>query len=302
MNTVEDIQQIVSATTLQGHEANGFESTLKAADLNWQVEEDSVSGSDSGVVMPRKKMLYRSDTKEALGIVGEEYNPSSPHDFLKTQYEFAEFLGARVTRAGFMKERSRAFAFIDLGKLEIPVGKRKVGDPISAHLYSTDGWDGGTANESRLYIERLICTNGMTSRKLHSRLWIPHTKNRDSKFKPRWTQFLGEIKEQMLDVQEQFKSLAATRFTQKQMENFVEKLIPGDSTQAKNRRETVAGLFRDGIGNSGQTKWDAFNAVTEYVTHHKGYRGNDNTPVEVNRFIGVMEKNRLSEQALALLN
>ena len=35
-----------------------------------------------------------------------------------------------------------------------------------------------------------------------------------------------------------------------------------------NRREDIVDLFVNGAGNLGQTRWDALNAVTEYLDHH----------------------------------
>ena len=36
-----------------------------------------------------------------------------------------------------------------------------------------------------------------------------------------------------------------------------------------NKREEVVNLFKEGRGNVGSTRWDALNAVTEYLDHHK---------------------------------
>src|SRR3954469_6738748 len=91
----------ISAINLKGAKAGSFESTLKSADLNWEVCEDSVQGKHSASIMPFKKMLYRSDTKEALGIVGTKYVPTDPQQFLKTQYAFADEVGGKVIRAGW---------------------------------------------------------------------------------------------------------------------------------------------------------------------------------------------------------
>ena len=36
-----------------------------------------------------------------------------------------------------------------------------------------------------------------------------------------------------------------------------------------NRHNDIAALFSRGAGNLGKSRWDAFNAVTEYVDHHQ---------------------------------
>lgn len=297
-----ETKELTSVLDTQGHAANGFESTLKAADLNWDVAEDKVGGMDTGIVMLRKKLLYRGDNQQALGIVGDDYSPSDPKEFLKSQYEFAEFIKGEVSRAGFIAERSRAFAFINIGEIKIKRADAKVGDPLRAYIYSTDGWDGGTPRQSRLYIERLACKNGQTSRKLSAKLWVSHTKGREERYGERWKKFLGEIKSSVAAVTAEFKALAEARMTQEQMDEFLLKLIPGESTMSSNRRTNISALFAGGTGNTGSTRWDAYNAVTEFVTHQRSYRGNDATPVTVNRFLGVLETDTMASAALALLN
>ena len=42
------------------------------------------------------------------------------------------------------------------------------------------------------------------------------------------------------------------------------------ATSQEKKREEVVNLFHRGLGNRGETRWDAFNAVTEYLDHHQG--------------------------------
>ena len=109
----------------QGIEATSFTQTLKTSNLDWEPLSDKVGGMDTGIQMPYKKLLYRSDTRTALGIVGADYAPSDPREFLKSQFEFAEFIKGKVVRAGFMSDRSRAFAFVEHEKIVIPKADRK---------------------------------------------------------------------------------------------------------------------------------------------------------------------------------
>lgn len=226
-----------SVITLQGVEAGTFEETLKASNLNWTPEADKVGGMDTGIEMPRKKLLYRSDTRQALGIVGTDYEPSDPKEFLQAQFEFANFVKGRVARAGFIPDRSRAFAFVEMGdKLVVPVKHRKVGDPHKVYIYSTDGWDGGTPRRARLYIERIRCTNGMTSREIKAALWVSHTKQMDERYERRWKMFLAEIRTTVDAVRNEFTQLAKTRMTEQEMKTFLGELIPGESDRSEKRR------------------------------------------------------------------
>lgn len=278
-----------------------FNATLKLADLNWEPKEDKVAGMGTAIEMPRFKMLYRSDTKAPLGIVGQDYSASSPKSFLESQYEFAEFSKGDVVRAGFIPEKSRAFAFVEMPKIEIPREKREVGDIVRAFIYSTDGWDGGTPSKSRLYLERLKCKNGMTSRQIKSTLWVSHTKNREKAYADRYKTFLNEVAAQMTELQEQFQRLANSRMTEVEMLGFAKQLLPSDSGRADNTRIELVNLFNTGIGNEGRTRWDAYNAVTQYVTHGRSYRETDVRSADTNRFLGVLERDTLNDKALGLL-
>src|SRR5438105_4312316 len=74
------IMQYHSVIESKGARATTLAETLKNADLAFEVREDKVRGETSGLIMPRKKMLYRSDTNEALGIVGEDYCATAPKE------------------------------------------------------------------------------------------------------------------------------------------------------------------------------------------------------------------------------
>jgi len=74
------------------------------------------------------------------------------------------------------------------------------------------------------------------------------------------------------DLQLVMDQLAEQQVTKTYVEGFVNALIPSVkeevSTRTENRRSQITDLFATGKGNNGETKWDLFNAVTEYVDHH----------------------------------
>lgn len=286
----------------QGVEATTFDLTLKASSLDWQPKSDTVGGMDTGIQMPRKKLLYRSDTRQPLGIVGADYVASDPKEFLQAQFEFAEFIKGSVCRVGFIEDRSRVFSFVKLNDvIKLPRELRKVGDVCQAYIYSTDGWDGGTPRRSRLFVERLKCANGMTSREIKADLWVSHTSGMAANYSNRWKKFLGEVRETVETVREQFARLAAARMTEAEATEFLKKLLPGESKRTETTRNELLGLFKTGEGNEGASRWDAYNAVTEYVTHHRTYRETETSSSAVNRFLGVLETDTLSNRALSLL-
>ena len=290
-----------SIIAAKGVEATAFDATIKAAQLDWEPLADTIKGGATGIVMPGEKLLYRSDTRTALGIVGSDYSPSDPREFVRTQFELAETIKGKVCRVGFIEDRARAFAFVRFGaEISIPRGQRKVGDPVQAYIYTSDGWDGCTPRTSRLYVERLRCANGMTSRELSATLWVSHTSRMKERFETRWKNFKEEATRQIDQIRVEFTTLAQTRMTAEECKDFLAKLLPGEGTRVENRRSEILNLFSTGT-NEGSSRWDAYNAVTEFNTHTRGYRQTDNTSVETNRFLGVMERDNISRRALDLL-
>lgn len=283
--------------------ATTYEDTLKAANLDWTPMFDTVKGAVSGSTLHRKRMLLRSDTQEALGIVGMDYQATSPKEFVRSQFDFAEKTGSKVVRVGWMPDRARAFSFIQLkDQIELPKNIRAKGDPTAVYIYSVDGWDGCTPRRSRLYLERLVCANGMTTRELRAALWVSHTKSLEERLNVRWGSFLNEAHKLTDGIRNDLIQLATTRMTDSEARNFLGKLMPGDSKLTNDRREKVFALFHsEETGNLGQTRYDALNAVTEYVTHHRTYRETDTTSRSTNAFLGVMETDVMRNQALRLL-
>jgi hypothetical protein len=280
-----------------------LEATLEAASLNWNVLTDDVAGVGSGIVMPRTKLLYRSDTRKALGVVGVDYEPSDPRTFLKRQFEMASAMGGEVAQAGFCDLKSRAFCFVRLGEeWKLPKSALKKGDTVQSYLYSTDGWDGGTPSRSRLYVERLTCLNGMVSSEVQSNYWVSHGKGKEEREQVRWEDFQEGVKTQVDGIKTQFIALADQRMSEFEMMAFLENLLPGESTRTENRREALLALFsKKDSGNLGQSRWDAYNAVTEYITHERGHKEMATSSAEENRFFSVLEKDTLRAQAMKLL-
>ena len=64
--------------------------------------------------------------------------------------------------------------------------------------------------------------------------------------------------------------LKSKKFTRDQMVKLTQSILPveeGESTKRMHKREKIVELFEGGRGNVGETKWDAFNAITEFETH-----------------------------------
>ncbi len=84
---------------------------------------------------------------------------------------------------------------------------------------------------------------------------------------------------------------------------FAEQLFPvrGEelSARTENMRGDIVAGFSRGTGNQGQTRWDALNAVTEFVDWQSTFRETEFSREE-NRFESVMHGNGAGLRARAL--
>jgi hypothetical protein len=73
----------------------------------------------------------------------------------------------------------------------------------------------------------------------------------------------------MRKYSEQVETMAGARCTRSQLNSALEAIYgkPVDK-MSKNLVSQLNHLFYNGKGNEGQTYYDAFNAVTEYASHH----------------------------------
>lgn len=299
MNT--ETRSIIDSMGITPNHAS-YEETLWQSGLDFQVMEDSVRGFASGITAPRMKMLYRSDDHSVLGVMRQTYSASDPREFLQSQYDVAKELGGTVARVGFIEQNAKAFAFIRLDQqIVLPRKSRKHGDAIGLYLYSTDGWNGSTPRSTKLFMERVVCSNGITSRNIEDILWVAHTKNSKLNYGRRSGPFMQGVKQQISQMNGQFVQLANERMTVPQLNEFLMKLLPGDGERAEERRTVIGRLFHEGKGNEGRTRWDAFNAVTEYATHQATHRETEDRDSNLNRFTSLMERPTINEKALNLL-
>jgi hypothetical protein len=80
-----------------------------------------------------------------------------------------------------------------------------------------------------------------------------------------------------------------------------------ETSRIPNRRNAIVDLFATGAGNRGNSRWDAFNAVTEYVDHHnnsKSLEGKNAFKAAERRFVSNLlggPGDRLKQRALGLL-
>ena len=273
----------------------------RAANMDWEVQTEALGGMDTGREVLTHKALFTSNN-DLLGVVGNDYQSSQVEEFVSSTYDLANFVGYPVSRMAFMPSKSLVTSFIDLKPMSIKDDKLNVGILIK------DGFNGLQSRSYSLVIIREICQNGMVQKHLMDSLGkTRHSKNFETNHSNRFKLILDNISEELERMEATFKGLFNTGFDRPQFDEFTQALIPSLKTEKPSKQalrvaDTLETLFVNGTGTNGASKWDAYNAVTEFCSHEKTYKQTNSSPDE-NQFADFTKGQGfpLAEKALKLL-
>lgn len=258
---------------------------LKAAHLDWQVRGLPVTVNGMQLPFPNGERvdtwqgICREDTGACLGIMRGQYEP------IQNSEAFAFFdrligQGAAVyDTAGALRGGKQVWL---LAKVN---GMVKInGEEHREYALMLTSHDGSYALQVQYVMERVVCANTLSIalRGASNVCKIRHT--------PNWTNKEAEAARVLNLGEHYFKDLSAALtgmndklLTREQMDEFTKVLCPAkddESTRIKNIREEIAGLFSDGLGNQGRSRWDALQAVTDYADHRMTLRGKNSSRLE----------------------
>jgi phage/plasmid-like protein (TIGR03299 family) len=252
---------------------------IGAAGLNYLVELRSIS-TDDGVRIPQRKAVVRADTNQVLGVVGNSYQPVQNHQC----FGFLDAVVAdgrlRYHTAGALGNGERVWM---LAKLPAEIRVKGSDDVTEQFLLLSNSHDGSSSLRVFFTPIRVVCANtlGMAERRSRGHgVSIIHKGDLAAKVGEA-QEILGLAKRFYDDLEERINQLAGHYPSRRQLETYFESLYP-DTADGKNRRaQNVRGelfrLFESGMGQdipeTKLTTWAAFNAVTEYVDHHRSTRG-----------------------------
>lgn len=264
---------------------------LKLAGLDWTVEKRALftrgRADIDGIPVIGEPInshcaVVRTTDDRILGVVGHSYEP------IQNEEAFA-FLDALVGEglamfhtAGSLFGGRRIFVCCKLPDA-IQVGP----DQVDKYLVAVSGHDRTMAFTVKWSPIRVVCWNtasaafGIRDDKVTATdcVSIWHTRN--------WRKHAAQAREvlHLTDlyygrVEECFQRLVATPFRDSDFTTFAKKLLPdgkrddGTPIDRTKVRDTLKYLFRQGIGQDHpdvrNTRWAAYNAVTEYVDHVRG--------------------------------
>ena len=270
-----------------GHSLEGavtWEEAIEKAGLNWEVamkpifiERRVKRGDGYGVDYHKVANRYactRRDNGTVFGVFGKGYQPLSGEDLGKFPAALVAAGEAVFHSGGSLNGGARRWLYLQLPST-LQVSNT---DVLDRGILVTDSFDGSASLGVRFMTVRQRCCNtiqGIVGGR------------RGFQFKGRHTiNLMGRVNEarEILGLEEAYSQmlqlgidrLAQEAMDKAQLEEFLVQLFGEEENpeaigvRVRNQMDRVGDLFYNGMGNVGETRWDALNAVTEFVDHHRG--------------------------------
>lgn len=252
-------------------EGASIEAWKRQAGMDWLIKRSRVRYGEGGSqrIMDDQHVLFRGDTKDALGVVSSKYKIVQPPEVLEFFRDLVSGNGFTLHTAGTMFGGRRFWALASIGDGAVIMGK----DKVEGYLLLSTSADGTLATTAKFTTVRVVCNNTLS-------MALSAKDARDVKISHR-TEFVPDnVKMQLGLVRGAFgafidasRKLAVSTINREQAELMTAKLLTDSKTVTKEDvtastgYKTILNLFQYGKGNEGETLWDWTNGVTEYVDH-----------------------------------
>lgn len=251
---------------------------IDAAGLGYEVELKPLQTID-GTAVPMRKAVIRTDSGIALGAVGNAYVPVQNRQAFGFLDAVVADGGLRYHTAGALGHGERIWL---LAKLPETIRVRNTDDIVEKFLLLSNTHDGSTALRVYFTPIRVVCQNTLNvaeRRSVDQGIAIMHKGDLCTKIAEA-QRVLGLASRFFDDAATKIDFLAGHSPTPAQLETFFQTVYPNpenaDPTRAQNVRETFHRIFETGIGldmpGVKSTTWAAYNAITEWVDHHRPTR------------------------------
>lgn len=256
-----------------------FNNVLERAELNYTVEKVPMH-TPEGNVVDGKYLLRRTDNNFVLGTCGERYHVVDNEQMFEPFNSIVESSGAVYESAGMVAHGKANWISARLGD-----GFTVRDDTYQRRVIMLVYHNGLARNSYFSYNNRVICNNMMASLNSASKsngIGVKHTPNWEDNLTLAINAFNESITSSNYFAK-QAGQLAMKKMTDKQAARFAKdffndfkkpekgkkkKVSQRSATRLDNKIEQLVTLFKEGLGNEGKTRYDMFNAVTEYLDHH----------------------------------
>jgi len=211
--------------------------------------------------------LQRSDTNAHLGSCGVKYRPIQMEEMFDVLDTASNRVGG-IDHIGYTTTGSGKKVVVQ-SKLHDEINVD--GDKIEGYFYTVVDNTGMGSNKVAPSTQRISCDNAFHL--------IEKRKGDRLRHSDTFTANVDLMISRIIDNIQTVKGfggvvefLKNAKFNRNQMVKLTQKLIPvekDESVKRNNKREKLVELYESGVGNVGETRWDAFNAITEFETHNR---------------------------------
>lgn len=261
------------------------------AGLDWKVQRSKVryatGHGDKGLLtLDDTHVLFRSDTKAALGVVSEKYKIVQPAQVIEFFRDLVEFNHFKLTTAGTLFGGRYLWAQADIGDESSILDKK---DKVKGKVLLTTSTDGSRKTVAKFVSERVVCFNTLSMALGENGKQRAVTHRSEFKADDVKTD-LGIAHGAFAQFIKNAKTLAQVPVSEAMVRNLNIQLLEedhnrltADQVQKVMESKAYQGVLKlfngDAKGSTltgvKGTAWGWLNAVTEYVDHHRDSRTQD---------------------------
>lgn len=246
---------------------------IEAAHLDWIVEKKDIYFKEKDTFAFTKTegcATVRADINHPLGIVSNRYMPIQNYeafDFMDTLVATRE---AKYVTAGALFQGKKVFLLCQIpGHISI-----NQDDKVEKYLLLVNTHDGSSTLKVMFTGVRVVCNNTLKIATSKSNSFetvsIHHKGNLHAKITEA-QKILGISINYFKLMEETFQKFSGYIISQQEATQYFLDVIPGETPQATRIRSKIEELYYTGQGAdlAINSIWGAYNAVTEYVDHHR---------------------------------
>ncbi len=258
----------------------------RQAGMDWSIRETDVLFSISGneglhlKAKPDHKVLFRSDSGEALSVVSKRYKVVQPAEVLEFYRDLVSVGGFELETAGVLKGGKKLWALARTGQETLLRGN----DAVKAYLLLATSCDGTLCTTAQFTSVRVVCNNTlqMAVGNNAGAVKVPHSTAFDPKQVKEalgiglsnWDRFVDSMRRLADRPVNKFEAM---RFL---VDVLGDASLPLNDQPNTKAIQAVYGLYAgEGKGSelasAAGTAWGLLNGVTEYVDQHRRARSVD---------------------------
>jgi phage/plasmid-like protein (TIGR03299 family) len=282
------------------------------AGMDWDILESPVrylAGNSEylGELLPYpdSKVLYRSDTKAPLSVVGSRYKVVQPNEILEFYRDLTEVSGFELETAGILKGGKKFWALARTGQTTALKG-----DVTNGYVLLATACDGTLATTAQFCSIRVVCNNTLQIALGNSAgaVKVPHNTTFDA---PAVKQQLGLSVSAWDEFMYGMKSLSERKVNSRGANAYFKHVFSEQKpsglihTNTSAMKKTLS-LFEghgkgSSLSSSKNTAFGLLNAVTEYVDHERRAKTNGHRLESAWFGQGAVVKKKALERAIELI-